>query len=775
MTGERVWVGTPLRRSEDPALVRGEGRFVADVAVGAWHARFVRSVVGAGRVRSIERPPNALVFDASDLGDVGTIRPVLNRPDFVPVAQPLLAIDRVRYAGEPVAVVVAETAAAAEDLAEQVFLDIEISPAVVDAEAAIAADAPAVHDVPAGFDPNTVIDARMSTPGFDASVERAARVVEVTVRCDRQSAVPLETRGCVVDVDQGTGRTTVTASTQMPHLLRTGIAEVLRIPEQDVHVVAPDVGGAFGQKMCLSREDLVTVWLARHLKRRIAWIEDRVENFTSAFHSREHRYTLRGAFDDAGRLVALDADIVCNVGAYSCSPVTFGVEPLMAMAEMPGPYAVGEYRARARAVVTNTCPIAPYRGVSRPVVTLALERLMDTAANEFGLDPVEIRLRNLVDEFPHVTPTGLTLDEGSYRAVLRDAVERVDLPALRRAQKSQRAAGRWVGIGVSTFSERTGYGTSAFAARGMDVTPGYEDVELSMDPSAAVVLRIGASPHGQGLETTLAQVVADEIGIHPDRVRVTHGDTDRDPYGWGTFASRSMVIAGGATVVACGRLRERLALAASHLLEASPDDIRFADGRAVVAGTGIGVGLDELAGAVRDRRHLVPGVDGLTVRATYDPAGTFSNACHVAVVEVDVGTGGVRVLRFVVVEDAGLLVNPMIVDGQIHGGVCQGIANALYEGLSYDSSGTLLTASLMDYLVPTMAEIPMIEVHHHDTRSDASLLGAKGVGEGGTIGAPAAILNAINDALRPLGVTVDHMPATPDRLLALLRERREAS
>ncbi|MDZ7677766.1 MAG: molybdopterin cofactor-binding domain-containing protein [Acidimicrobiales bacterium] len=405
------------------------------------------------------------------------------------------------------------------------------------------------------------------------------------------------------------------------------------------------------------------------------------------------------------------------------------------------------------------------------MITLALERLMDTAARQIGIDNVEIRLRNLIDEFPHTSPTGLVYDEGTYREALRAAVDHLDLGRFRDEQRVAWSQGRYLGIGFSTFSERTGYGTSAFASRNMDVTLGYEDVTLEMDPSGGVELRIGASPHGQGLRTTLSQVVADELGLDPSLVRVSHGDTDRDPYGWGSFASRAMVIAGGAAKIAGTRLNEQVVAIAAEMLEAAPEDVRLEDGRAIVAGTNVGVSIPEIARLAYHRRERSGGAEGLSVRATYDPSGTFSNACHVATVEVDPETGAVEVVDFLVVEDAGVLVNPMIVDGQIHGGVCQGIANALYEGLHYDEVGNLSTASLMDYLSPTVAEIPHIEIVHRETRTDASLLGAKGVGEGGTIGAPAAVVNAVNDALSPFGVTFDHMPVTPSRVRAELRDR----
>jgi carbon-monoxide dehydrogenase large subunit len=363
-------------------------------------------------------------------------------------------------------------------------------------------------------------------------------------------------------------------------------------------------------------------------------------------------------------------------------------------------------------------------------------------------------------------------DAGTYREAMEKAVAFVDLPAFRTRQEAARVEGRYLGIGFSVFAERTGYGTPTFSARKMEVTPGWERVELAMDASGFVEARIGASPHGQGLKTTLAQLLADEIGVTPDRVRIVSGDTDRTPYGWGTFASRSAVVAGGACRLAGIKLRERLAEVAAQTLEAAVSDIEIGDGRAAVRGTDLAMGVPELARAAYHQSHLFPAIieTGLSAVATYDPAGTFSNACHVAIVEVDTATGGVTIERFVIVEDAGVLINPTIVEGQIHGGVAQGIANALYEEIIYDEAGNILTGSLADYLVPTMAEIPDLEIHHLETITDASITGVKGVGEGGAIGAPGALLNAIVDALSPFGVEIFEMPITPQRIIELLRD-----
>lgn len=735
---------------------------------------FVRSPVAAGRLREVRPPGGVLSFTASDLTGVAGICPTLARPDFVPVTTPILAADEVRFSGEPVALVLGDSQAAALDAAEHVEMVIDPYDPVLSAADATAPGARAVHDVSFQGDINTVVDATLRTPGFQEVFDAAAERVTVRVSSSRQSALPIETRGSLAAFDPRTGRVTLTTSTQMPHVVRTGICSCLGIAEDRLRVVAPDVGGAFGQKMCLAREDVAVVFAALTLRRAVAWVETREENLRAAWHSREQDFTVSGAFTADGRLLALRADIIADVGAYSCYPVTSGVEPLMALAELPGPYALAHYDVRARAVLTNKCPIAPYRGVSRPVQTLAMERLMDVAARRLGMDPVAIRLANLVREFPHTTPAGLVLDEGSYAEALQDAARAADLPAFRDRQQAARARGRLIGIGVSVFCERTGYGSPAFAARGMSITPGYERVHISMDPTAGVVARIGASPHGQGLATTLAQLIADELGVEPGEVRIVHGDTDATPFGWGTFASRSMVICGGATVLATRRLRDRLATVAGGLLECDPADLVFGDGMVSVVGTDIGVPLREAASTAYLNAHkIAAGGSGLYAEADYDPQGTFSNACHIAEVEVDPGTGEARVLRFLAVEDAGRLINPAIADGQIRGGVAQGIANALYEELVYDDDGNLVTSSLMDYLPPTSAEIPPIEIMHRETLSDPELSGAKGLGEGGAIGAPAAVLNAISDALAHLGVEVYHMPASPHRLHASLRAARE--
>jgi carbon-monoxide dehydrogenase large subunit len=768
-----TWVGRAIRRLEDPALVRGYGRFTADLPATHW-VRFVRSPVAAGTIKKITAPKGALVIIAADLTGVKSILPMLHKFNYRPVGQPVLADSVVRFVGEPVAAVVAASEEEAEDIADQVEMSIDDAQAVADARAALLPQAPQIHPEAPG---NVIVEGQAKTSGFDAAWKSAAKIVSVEARSHRQNATPMEARAGHASYDASSGRVTLTCTTQMPHLTRTAIADVLAMPEADLRVIAPDVGGGFGQKMSLAAEYIVLVWLARKLKSSVAWTEDRRENLIAGFHSRDQYISLQGAFDKDARLIALKADIVANVGAYSCFPTTCGVEALMAMAEMPGPYDVQHYECRARGVLTNTCTMAPYRGVSRPVITFTLERLMDKAAAALGIDAVEIRRRNLIDKFPYKTAMGLEYDEASYQQTLAMAAKAIDVLAFRKRQGEARSKGRHLGIGFATFCERTGYGSPAFAARGMAITPGWETVIVSVDPSGFVEARIGSSPHGQGLRTTLAQIIADEIGIAPDMIKVLHGDTDTAPYGWGTFASRSLVISGGATLIAAQKVRAKLIKIASHLLEAAAGDIVLADGMAKVAGTDRSVPISTMAREAYTQTHRFKGEiePGLTETGSYDPPGTFSNACHVAIVEVDVETGRVTVEKFLVAEDAGRIINPMIADGQVHGGIAQGIGNALLEEIIYDENGGILTATLADYLPPTAHEIPPIELHHLETPSVNSITKAKGLGEGGAIGAPAAVINAINDALTPFGVQIDEMPATPQRIRAALRAKERAA
>lgn len=769
MTGHETsnfWVGRSITRFEDAPLVRGQGTFTGDLKA-ARYARFVRSSVAAGVIKKIRSPAGTTVITADDMADVRPIQLVLYNFDYQPVDQYVLARGAVRFVGEPIAVVLAATAEEAEDIADRVEVEIEEIPAIVEARDAVKPDAPRVHP---HLGSNIVVNGHFKSPNFD-SASVGLRKVKAKVRSRRHAAFPLETRNANAAFDRITGRVTLTCTTQSPHLFRTIIADLVGMPESDLRVVAPDVGGGFGQKATLPPEFVVVTWLARRFRTSVAWIEDRRENLIAGFHARDGELEVEGMFDEAGKLVALSGDVLINVGAYSSFPTSFAVEPLMAMSELTGIYDISHYRCVSRGVVTNTCPMAPYRGVARPMIVFVMERLMDRAAREFGMEPVELRRRNLIGSFPHSSPTGLVYDEASYQETLEMAVKAVDLPAFRAQKEEARRQGRYLGIGFSTFSERTGYGTPAFGARKMQFTMGWERADIAIDPSGFVEVRVGASPHGQGLRTTLAQIVADQIALAPNRIKIIHGDTDATPYGWGTFASRSLVITGGACMLAAQKMARKLRHMAGHLLEASPDDIVLQDGFATVAGTDRSTSVSELARAAYHRLPLFAGTiePGLNESAIYDPYGTFSNACHAAIVEVDIETGGVKIDRYIVMEDAGRLINPAIVDGQIHGGVAQGIANALLEEIVYDETGNVLTATLADFLPPTSLDIPSIEIGHRETLTSATVHQAKGLGEGGAIGPPAAIINAINDAIVSFGAEINEIPASPRRIYSALK------
>ncbi|MCF2527945.1 xanthine dehydrogenase family protein molybdopterin-binding subunit [Yinghuangia soli] len=779
--GDRL-VGRSVRRREDPRLLTGRGRFVDDIALpGMLHAQFVRSTVAHARIAELdldgirEVPGVVAVFDAADLG-LADIAARLDRPlhEFVPTDMPILARDRVRYVGEPLAIVVARDAYAAEDGIEAAKVRYDILPPVVSDTAALAPGAPLVHDAAAR---NTLVDVAMfATEGIDDVFAAAPCVVEVHTTTGRQNALPLETRGAVAAWDAKEDQLVLHTCTQTPHQVRTVAAACLGLDERAVRVVVPDMGGGFGQKCVVGREEIAAAAAALRLGRPVKWIEDRKDALTASFLAREQRYDVRAAFAADGTILALDADVVCDMGAYSCYPFTAGIEPLMASAEMPSVYKVPAYRVRGRAVTTNKAPTAPYRGVSRPQYVMVVERLMERAARELGIDAVEIRRRNVITEFPYTGVNNITYDPGSYLESLDLCAKVLHDEGWYAAKEQAAAEGRHLGIGYSCFSERTGYGSTAFAARKMQVVPGFDISEVRMDTTGALTVTTGTQNHGQSHETTMAQIVADELHVDLGKVRIHQGDTERITYGWGTFASRSIVVGGSAVQRAAAKLGAKLVALGAHLMDAKPEDAELGAGcvrlRAEPERT---VSYERIAEAAYLRSNLLPdGIEpGLSATASFDvfDDGTFSNATHGVVVELHEGTGRVEILRYVCVEDCGVAVNPQVVEGQCRGGIAQGIAGALFEQITYDAQGEPSATSFMDYKVPTAWEIPDVAIHHLETPCLFTTTGAKGAGEGGTIGAPAAVLNAVNDALAPTGVELDSTPITPETVQRALESR----
>ncbi|MCX5554795.1 xanthine dehydrogenase family protein molybdopterin-binding subunit [Streptomyces sp. NBC_00038] len=766
-------VGRSVARREDPRLLSGRGRFVDDIALpGMLHAQFVRSTVAHGEITSVDLsavrqvPGVVAAFTADDL-ELGDITAQLGRPlsEFVPTAMPVLARDKVRYVGEPLAIVVARDAYAAEDGLEAARVTYTTLPPVTSEAAALAAGAPLVHAEAAR---NTLVDVSLfATDGIDKIFESAPCVVHVESRTGRQNALPLETRGAVAHWDDREEQLVLHTCTQIPHQVRTVAARSLRLDERAVRVVVPDMGGGFGQKCVVGREEIAAAAAALRLRRPVKWIEDRKDALSASFLAREQHYQVRAAFDADGRILGLDADVVCDMGAYSCYPFTAGIEPLMASAEMPGVYKVPAYRVRGRAITTNKAPTGPYRGVSRPQYVMVVERLFERAARELGLDPVEIRRRNVITDFPYTGVNNITYDPGSYLESLNLCEQLVKDEGWYEKQAAAAAEGRHLGIGYACFSERTGYGSTAFAQRKMQVVPGFDISEVRMDTSGAVTVTTGTMSHGQSHETTMAQIVADELGLDIAKVRLHQGDTDRITYGFGTFASRSITVGGSAVRLAAAKLGDKLRAIAAARWDIDPDDVELTDG-AVRRRDGASDALtyEAIADIAYLRAHLLPKdiEPGLTAAATFDVFndGTFSNATHGVVVELHEGTGQVEILRYVCVEDCGVAINPQVVEGQCRGGIAQGIAGALFEQVTYDDQGEPSATSFMDYKVPTAHEIPDVLIHHLETPSAFTETGAKGAGEGGTIGAPAAVLNAVNDALRATGVELDNTPVTPE-------------
>lgn len=775
-------VGARLPRKEDERFLRGKGQYVANLRlVDMLEVAFVRSQVAHARVTGVRKPAGHedAVFTMADLDGVRPIVANSGLAGFRASAQFPLAQDKVRHVGEAIAMCVAATRAEAEDIAELVEVDLDYLPALSDMHAAMATDAVRVHE---HWDRNVFLETRVGG-ALDEIRSRAAIVVRRHVRTARQCMAPIEGRGVVAFYDTRLEQLTLYSATQMPHINRAGLAECLGLDQGRIRVIAPDVGGGFGYKGILLPEEVCLGWLAMRLGRPVRWIEDRFEHLTGNANCREHDYDITAYADADGRLLAIDCDAVVDAGAYSSYPFSACLESAQVGSILPGPYVMEGFRCRTRSAATNKPPILPYRGVARTGVCFALEVVLDAIAREAGKEPWEVRLSSLVrpEHMPYVNITGKHFDSGDYPACVRRAVEALDVAAWRARQARGEPDGRRVGIGLAVFCEQAAHGTSVYYGWGIPMVPGHEQCAARLSPDGVLELRIGAHSHGQGLETTLAQVAHEVLGVDPARVRLVHGDTALTPYSTGTWGSRCMVMSGGAVATACTTLKARVVHIAAHLLEAAPDDLVVDDGVVRVAGTDRRLTLEEVAHAwYREPQRMPDDVDpgGLEVTAGYKAAsdtGTFSYACHACAVAVDPELGTVEILDYVVVEDGGRLVNPMIVDGQVLGGAAQGIGTALYEEMPFDADAQPLASTLADYTLPGATEVPAIRIEHMETPSPLTVFGQKGIGEGGAIAPPAAIANAVNDALRDLGVEITECPITPRRLLAAIAEARVRS
>ena len=765
-------VGARLKRPDDPRLLTGRGRYLDDLTLPRMaHVAFVRSPHAHAAIAGVE-------CDAARL--CPGVLAVLTGPEAARLCKPYrgvllhyagmktgamlpLATDRARYVGEPVVAVAAESRALAEDAAARVVVRYEPLPAVLTPEQA--RERPPIH---ADLPDNVIYETRLAAGDPTAAFAAAPHVYRRRFTTGRHTGVPMEPRGLVADFDPSTRALTLWISTQVPHMMQAVVADLFGLPEQRVRVIAPDVGGSFGIKIHVYQDDMAAVALALLLGRPVKFVATRHESFLSDIHAREQRIDVEVAAEADGTLTAIRAAITAPVGPYSAFPRSSVVEGGQVLRLLPGPYRIRHYEATLAVLAQNKVVTSQYRAVGHPIAAAVTESMVDVVARDLGLDPADVRRRNLVrpEELPYTSAAGNVYDSGSYQAALERLLEAAGYAALRREQAAERAAGRHVGIGLSCFIELTGPGAQFYGIGGAPIS-GQEGATLRLEPSGAVTALVGVTNQGQGTPLALAQIIADEIGVGVEDITVLSGDTAMGPYGGGTWASRGTPIGGAATLLGARALAERIRRAAAVLLEAASEDITLDAGHATVRGSDRSLTLREVARAVHFRsnelRGLEPSLEA-TVHFTNPAPWTFTNGAHLAVVEVDADTGAIAVRRYVAVDDCGNIVNPALVEGQIAGGIAQGLGGALSEWCVYDEAGQPLATTLMEYAVPTAEVMPAVEFHSLESPAPGLPGGFKGAGEAGTTGAPAAILNAVNDALHPLGVMLTDQPLTPERV-----------
>jgi carbon-monoxide dehydrogenase large subunit len=769
-------IGASIKRREDPELVTGSGNYVDDKSQTALaYLYVVRSTQAHARIEGIE---TSRANEASGVLAIWTgkdLMPEFQSPlpvtvSFVPEKKypnhyPI-AGDRVRYVGEPVAVVVATSKAAAEDAAERLDIRYEPLPPVLDIEAALAKDSPVLHD---DIGSNIAYDVKRTGGDIEAAFRDADVRIKQRIIQQRLIPVAVEGRGVVADYKKFAKTLTVTSSTQIPHFVKIWLGVILGIAESNVRVIAPDVGGGFGSKIRVYPEEILVALASRKLDRPVKWTEDRNENMKATHHGRSQIWDVEIAAKRDGKVLGVRATQYLDLGGY-CSQ--FGTFQAIALLIAQGPYKLPAFDGRGVGVFTNRTPTDAYRGAGRPEATHLIERVMDLVAQEVGMDPVEVRRKNFIppNEQPFTNLLGLTYDSGDYRITLDKALELVDYPKFRKEQAEARKHGKYLGIGFCTYLEICGLGPSVAttAAAGIGFW-GMSVVNLHFTGKATVI--IGSSPHGQGHETTFAQIVANELGLPLEDIDVVHGDTAIGPMGMDTYGSRSASVDGTAVYLSSVKVREKARKIAAHLLEAAEADIVYEDGKAFVKGTpSKAVTIQEITGAAFQPHRLPPDMEGGMEATTFfnPPNFVWPFGAHVAVVEIDGETGRTRVVRYVAVDDCGTRINPMVVDGQLHGGIAQGIGQALFEEAIYDDTGQLRTASLLDYMIPTAPDLPSFELAATVTPSPTNPLGVKGIGEAGTIASSVAVMNAIVDALSPFGVKEVDMPATPEKIWHLM-------
>jgi carbon-monoxide dehydrogenase large subunit len=780
-TEETTYVGQPIARTEDEKLLRGEARYVDDLVIpGTAHVVLVRSPFAHARIKNVDLS-RALAadgvlaaFSGADLVDefaaglpcAWPVTEDIKIPDHWPLAR-----DKARFAGDGVAIVVARSRALAKDAAELVDVEYEELPAVTDVEEALEDGAPILHD---DFGTNLSYTWKLSVDGVDRLFAEADVTVKQRYKQTRLIPNAIEPRGALVQPSPATGEYTVWSATQIPHILRTTLCLVTGIPEAKLRIIAPEVGGGFGSKLNVYAEEALCLVLAKRLGVPVKWTEERSEAYLATIHGRDVVQEIELAATSEGKITAVRTTLTAAMGAY-IQLVTPGI-PLLGAWLYCGCYDMQAYDFTCHGVFTNTTPTDAYRGAGRPEATYAIEHTVDALARKIGKDPVEIRRLNFIKEFPATLASGLEVDSGDFEGALDKALDILGYENLRReqAERIERDDTKRLGIGFSSYLEMCGLAPSRILAAVRYVAGGWDAASIRCLPTGTVQAIIGTSPHGQSHATTFAQIVADRLGVPIENVEVVHGDTGVSPLGMDTYGSRSIAVGGVALWNATEKIIDKASRIASHQLEVSADDLEYAGGRFTVKGTDRGMTVSEAAFAAWTAHNLPDGMEpGLTESAVYDPPNfSWPGGTHIAVVEVDIETGDTRLVRYVAVDDVGTVINPLVVDGQVHGGVAQGVSAALYEEAVYDEAGNLTTGSMTSYLVPSAAEFPSFEVDNVVAPSPTNPMGVKGVGETGTIASTAAVMNAVVDALAPLGVEDVDLPASPERVWRAIQEAR---
>ncbi len=771
------WVGQRFKRKEDPRLIQGTSHYTDDLRLpGLLHCAIVRSTFAHAKIESINTdaarvlPGVVAVVTSADFADKGPVPCAIQMPDLKVPKHPFLATGRVRYVGEPVAAVVAHDPYIARDAAEMVEVNYDPLPAVVDPEKALQSDSTIVHE---DFGSNRAFTHELKNGDIAGAFKRADHVVKARLINQRLAPIAMEPRGVVAEYLPGENRLTVWSSTQIPHLLKTQISLMVGLPETAVRVITPEVGGGFGSKLNVYREEGLIPALAMKLGKPVKWIEMRRENIAATIHGRDTINYLELALKKDGTILGLKLREIADIGAYHqlLTPLIPQLTALM----ITGCYKIPAVDIHITGVFTNKMATDAYRGAGRPEATYAIERMVDLAARELNMDTAEIRRKNFPQpkEFPFTTATGLTYDSASYQKSLAKALDLAGYDSLRKRQQAARKQGKYYGIGVATYVEICAIGPSAATPAG-----GWESGTVRIEPTAKVTVLTGSSPHGQGEETTFAQIVADQFGINPADVTVLHGDTMVVPYGIGTFGSRATAVGGTAIYYAVQKLKTKIATLAAHLLGAKPADIVIANGRVGVKGNPKkSMPFGELVLAAYTARNIPPGFEpGMEATHFFEPSNfTFPFGAHVVAVEIDPETGETKFEKYVAVDDCGNVINPLIVDGQIHGGIAQGMAQAMYEELIYNEDGQLVTGTLMDYAVPKPPHVPSFILDRTVTPSPVNPMGVKGVGEAGTIASTPAVVNAVCDALSHLGVHHIDMPLKPEKVWRAIENVRASA